>query len=121
MGNAAVSLKKAGFDVRGSDKAFYPPISDMLKNEDMETFDGFSEKNLDWEPDLVIIGNAISRGNPEAERTLNERFNYMALPELLKYMFIKDKNSIVVSGTHGKTSTTSVIAKIFTDAGTDPT
>lgn len=121
MGNAAVSLKKSGYDVRGSDKAFYPPISDMLKNERMETFDGFSEKNLDWGPDLVIIGNAISRGNPEAERTLNERFNYMALPELLKYMFIKDKNSIVVSGTHGKTSTTSVIAKIFTDAGTDPT
>ncbi|MBN2788895.1 MAG: UDP-N-acetylmuramate:L-alanyl-gamma-D-glutamyl-meso-diaminopimelate ligase, partial [Candidatus Delongbacteria bacterium] len=121
MGNAAVSLKKAGFDVRGSDKAFYPPISDMLKNEGMETFNEFSANNLDWKPDLVIIGNAISRGNPEAERTLNERFSYMALPELLKYMFIKDKNSIVISGTHGKTSTTSIIAKIFTDSEKDPT
>ncbi|MGD9706924.1 MAG: Mur ligase domain-containing protein, partial [Candidatus Delongbacteria bacterium] len=120
MGNAAIYLQRQGFEVRGSDKAFYPPIGDMLKNEKMFLYEGFDEKNLDWKPDLVIIGNAISRGNPEAERTLNERMNFMALPELLKYMFIKDKNSIVVSGTHGKTSTTSIISKIFTDAGKDP-
>ncbi|MFA7123154.1 MAG: Mur ligase family protein [Candidatus Delongbacteria bacterium] len=120
MGNAAIYLQRQGYEVRGSDKAFYPPIGDMLKNEKMFLYEGFDEKNLDWKPDLVIIGNAISRGNPEAERTLNERMNFMALPELLKYMFIKDKNSIVVSGTHGKTSTTSIISKIFTDAGKDP-
>lgn len=120
MGNAAIYLQRQGYEVRGSDKAFYPPIGDMLKNEKMFLYEGFDEKNLDWKPDLVIIGNAISRGNPEAERTLNERMNFMALPELLKYMFIKNKNSIVVSGTHGKTSTTSIISKIFTDAGKDP-
>ncbi|MBN2858103.1 MAG: UDP-N-acetylmuramate:L-alanyl-gamma-D-glutamyl-meso-diaminopimelate ligase, partial [Candidatus Delongbacteria bacterium] len=120
MGNAAIYLSRQGYDVRGSDKAFYPPIGDMLKNAKMKLFEGFDGKNLDWKPDLVIIGNSISRGNPEAERTLNERMNFMALPELLKYMFIKDKNSIVVSGTHGKTSTTSIISKIFTDAGKDP-
>ena len=120
MGNAAIYLQRQGYEIRGSDKAFYPPIGDMLKNEKMFLYEGFDEKNLDWKPDLVIIGNAISRGNPEAERTLNERMNFMALPELLKYMFIKDKNSIVVSGTHGKTSTTSIISKIFTDAGKDP-
>ncbi|MFO7810877.1 MAG: Mur ligase family protein [Candidatus Delongbacteria bacterium] len=120
MGNAAIYLQKQGYEVRGSDKAFYPPIGDMLKSEKMFLYKGFDEKNLDWKPDLVIIGNAISRENPEAERTLNDRMNFMALPELLKYMFIKDKNSIVVSGTHGKTSTTSIISKIFTDAGKDP-
>lgn len=120
MGNAAIYLQRQGYEVRGSDKAFYPPIGDMLKNEKMFLYEGFNEKNLDWKPDLVIIGNAISRGNAEAERTLNDRMNFMALPELLKYMFIKDKNSIVVSGTHGKTSTTSIISKIFTDAGKDP-
>lgn len=120
MGNAAIYLQRQGYEVRGSDKAFYPPIGDMLKNEKMFLYKGFDEKNLDWKPDLVIIGNSISRGNPEAERTLDERMNFMALPELLKYMFIKDKNSIVVSGTHGKTSTTSIISKIFTDAGKDP-
>lgn len=120
MGNAAIYLSRQGFEVRGSDKAFYPPIGDMLKNEKMFLYEGFDRKNLDWKPDLVIIGNSISRGNPEAERTLDEKLSFMALPELLKYMFIKDKNSIVVSGTHGKTTTTSIISKIFTDAGKDP-
>ncbi|MBN2858143.1 MAG: UDP-N-acetylmuramate:L-alanyl-gamma-D-glutamyl-meso-diaminopimelate ligase [Candidatus Delongbacteria bacterium] len=120
MGNAAIYLQRQGYEVRGSDRAFYPPIGDMLKNEKMFIYEGFDENNLDWKPDLVIIGNSISRGNPEAERTLNERMNFMALPELLKYMFIKEKNSIVVSGTHGKTSTTSIISKIFSDAGKDP-
>ncbi len=120
MGNAAIYLSRQGYEVRGSDKAFYPPIGDMLRNEKMFLYEGFDEKNLDWEPDLVIIGNAISRGNPEAEKTLNDRMNFMALPELLKYMFIGSKNSVVVSGTHGKTSTTSIISKIFTDAGKDP-
>lgn len=120
MGNAAIYLQRQGYEVRGSDKAFYPPIGGMLEREKMFLYKGFDEKNLDWNPDLVIIGNSISRGNPEAERTLNSRMNFMALPELLKYMFIKDKNSIVVTGTHGKTSTTSIISKIFTDAGKDP-
>lgn len=120
MGNAAIYLQRQGFEVRGSDKAFYPPIGGMLEREKMFLYKGFDEKNLDWKPDLVIIGNSISRENPEAERTLNSRMNFMSLPELLKYMFIKDKNSIVVSGTHGKTSTTSIISKIFTDSGKDP-
>jgi len=120
MGNAAIYLQRQGYEVRGSDKAFYPPIGGMLEREKMFLYKGFDEKNLDWNPDLVIIGNSISRGNSEAERTLNSRMNFMALPELLKYMFIKDKNSIVVTGTHGKTSTTSIISKIFTDAGKDP-
>jgi len=120
MGNAAVYLKEQGYEVRGSDSGFYPPISDLLQENEMQTYNGFDKKNLEWQPDLVVIGNAISRGNPEAEFVLNNKLNYMSLPELLKYVFIDKKDSIVVTGTHGKTSTTTILANVFTKAGKDP-
>lgn len=119
-GNVAVFLKHKGFEIRGSDSQFYPPISDMLVRENIFTYDSFSETNLDWKPDLVVIGNAISRGNPEAELVLEKKLNYISVSELIKHEFIGNKKSIVVSGTHGKTTTTSILSYVFLDNGYDP-
>jgi len=120
MGNAAVFFKNSGFEVRGSDKAFYPPISDLLREKNLTLYKGFDVENLAWLPDIVVIGNSISRGNPEVEYVLNNKINYISLPEMLKTHFIGNKDSIVISGTHGKTTTTSIISKIFSDAGRKP-
>jgi len=120
MGNSAVYFKSQGFEVRGSDENFYPPISDLLEENNLKLYKNFSKKNLDWNPDIVIIGNAMSRGNQEVEFTLNNKLNYYSLPQVLSKYFINKKNSIVVTGTHGKTSTTTILAKIFSDAQKSP-
>lgn len=120
MGNFAVFLKEAGFEVRGSDKNFYSPMSELLIGNNIFTYQSFADSNLSWMPDLIIIGNSISRGNVEAEFVLNNRLNYFSLPEAIKYFFIKNKKSIVVSGTHGKTTTTSMISDLFNQANQDP-
>ena len=119
-GNCAVFLKEKGYEVRGSDKAFYEPMAGLLKNNDIFTYNGFDAANLDWNPDLVVIGNAVSRGNAEVEKVLNEKLNYISVPELIKYEFIENRDSVVVSGTHGKTSTTTIISEIFEDASYYP-
>ncbi len=111
MGNLAVGLKKQGYTVTGSDSGIYPPMSDFLKENGIEIKE-YSEENLKGK-DLVIIGNAIPRGNVEAEYALNNKIPFTSLPEALNSFFVKDKKLIMVSGTHGKTTTSSLIAFIL--------
>ncbi|HEX9135752.1 MAG TPA: UDP-N-acetylmuramate:L-alanyl-gamma-D-glutamyl-meso-diaminopimelate ligase [Nitrospirota bacterium] len=120
MASLAGMLKESGFEVRGSDHNVYPPMSTELARLGIQLFSGFDAKNLDVRPDLVIIGNALSRGNPEVERVLDERIHYCSLPEAVRELFIRGHSSIVVTGTHGKTTTTSMLAWIFECAGLKP-
>jgi len=120
MASAAVAMQERGFRVTGSDQGVYPPMSTFLADKKIEVFSGYSEANLAHNPDLVVIGNAISRGNPEAELALEKKLRYCSLPELLKEFFIRGKRSLVVSGTHGKTTTTSLLTWVFDHNGFNP-
>ncbi len=120
MASLAGMLKESGYEVIGSDQNVYPPMSTELADLGIEVLSGYDEKHLDWNPDLVIIGNALSRGNPEVERTLEEGIRYTSLPEVVCEFFIRGRIPIVVCGTHGKTTTTSMLAWIFETAGLDP-
>lgn len=120
MSSLAGLFKEKGFDISGSDRKFYPPTGDILKKMKIKLFDGFNEKNISEDIDLCIIGNIISRGNPEAEFILNRDIPYISMAEALYRFFIKGKNSVVVSGTHGKTTTASFTAFLFKNAGIDP-
>src|SRR3954470_16973989 len=106
--SAAAGLKGKGFVLTGSDQNVYPPMSTFLASRQIEVMNGYAERNLSHKPDLVVIGNAVSRGNPEAEYALDHKLRYCSLPELLKEFFIRGKRSLVVTGTHGKTTTTSL-------------
>ena len=119
MASVAAAMQDRGFSVTGSDQNVYPPMSDFLAQRKIPVISGFAETNVGT-PDLVVIGNAISRGNPEAEATLERKIRYCSLPELLKEFFIRGKNSLVVAGTHGKTTTTSLLAWIFEHSGRNP-
>jgi UDP-N-acetylmuramate: L-alanyl-gamma-D-glutamyl-meso-diaminopimelate ligase len=120
MASAAVALQEKGVRVTGSDTNVYPPMSTFLAERQIEVMIGYGERNLAHKPDLVVIGNAISRGNAEAEAVLEKKLRYCSLPELLKYFFIQGKRSLVVSGTHGKTTTTSLLAWVFEHNGLNP-
>ena len=120
MASAAAAMKEKGFTVTGSDQNIYPPMSTFLAGRQIEVMNGYAERNLAHKPDLVVIGNAISRGNPEAEYVLDHKLRYCSLPELLKEFFIRGKRSIVVSGTHGKTTTTSLLTWVFEHNGLNP-
>lgn len=120
MASAAAAMKERGFVVTGSDENVYPPMSTFLREREIEVMAGYDEANLAGKPDLVVVGNVISRGNPEAEAVLNQRIRYCALPELLKEFFIRGKRSIVVAGTHGKTTTTSLLTWVFEHNGRNP-
>ena len=120
MASAAGAMKEKGFSVTGSDQNVYPPMSTFLAERKIEVMNGYAERNLAHKPDLVIIGNAISRGNPEAEFVLDHKLRYCSLPELLKEFFIRGKRSIVVAGTHGKTTTTSLLTWVFEHNGLNP-
>ena len=113
MAAVAAAMRDKGFVVTGSDQNVYPPMSTFLAAKEVEIMSGYSESNLSRKPDLVVIGNAISRGNPEAEAVLDHKLRYCSLPELLKEFFIRGKRSLVVSGTHGKTTTTSLLTWVF--------
>jgi len=113
MASAAVAMQEKGFAVTGSDQNVYPPMSTFLADRKIAAINGYAERNLAHKPDLVVIGNAISRGNPEAEFVLDHKLRYCSLPELLKEFFIRGKRSIVVAGTHGKTTTTALLAWVF--------
>src|SRR6516164_7913009 len=117
MASAAAAMKDKGYTVTGSDQNVYPPMSTFLASRQIEVMNGYAERNLAHKPDLVVIGNAVSRGNPEAEYVLDHKLRYCSLPELLKEFFIRGKRSIVVSGTHGKTTTTSLLAWVFEHNG----
>lgn len=120
MGSLAAMLKSQGYNVMGSDSHVYPPMSTFLSQQGIKVFEGFHADHLSPVPDLVIIGNAMSRGNAEVEAVLEKKIPYTSLPEALKRFFIQGKNSIVVSGTHGKTTTSSLIAWLLEYAGKDP-
>jgi UDP-N-acetylmuramate: L-alanyl-gamma-D-glutamyl-meso-diaminopimelate ligase len=121
MASLAGMLKAQGHRVTGSDKAFYPPMGDELKRLRIETCDGFRAENLEPPPDLVVIGNATSRGNIEIEYALNHKLRYASMPTVLSEHFIRGCHSTVVAGTHGKTTTTSLLAWIMETGGLDPT
>jgi UDP-N-acetylmuramate: L-alanyl-gamma-D-glutamyl-meso-diaminopimelate ligase len=112
MASVAAALKERGYSITGSDQGIYPPMSTFLEERDIEARP-FNESNLDHKPDLVVIGNAISRGNLEAELTLEQKLPYCSLPEVLKHHFLRGKRSLVISGTHGKTTTASLLAWIL--------
>ena len=122
MGNAAILLKKQGHQVAGSDAGVYPPMSDVLTESGIELFEGFDEKiMLDWRPDRVVVGNAVSRGNQQIEFVLRTRnIPFVSLPQLIGEDLIKNRPSLVVAGTHGKTTTTSLTAFALEQIGLSP-
>ena len=120
MASLAGMLKERGFRVTGSDAAAYPPMSDFLRELGIPVAQPFDAKNLDPAPDLVVIGNAMSRGNVELEHVLDRRIPFCSLPQLLHDEFLCGKEVLVVAGTHGKTTTTSMLAWIFHSAGLEP-
>jgi UDP-N-acetylmuramate: L-alanyl-gamma-D-glutamyl-meso-diaminopimelate ligase len=120
MGSLAGMLQAQGFRVTGSDQNIYPPMSTFLEDLGISLFKGYSETHLEPRPDLVVVGNAISRGNAEVEVTLNERIRYASMAEVLKEFFLRGKSSIVIAGTHGKTTTASLLAWLLEDAGLNP-
>jgi UDP-N-acetylmuramate: L-alanyl-gamma-D-glutamyl-meso-diaminopimelate ligase len=120
MASLAGMLKERGFHVTGSDAAAYPPMSDFLRELSIPVAQPFDAKNLEPKPELVVIGNAISRGNSELEYVLDQRLPFCSLPQLLHDEFLRGKEVLVVAGTHGKTTTTSMLAWIFHSAGLDP-
>ena len=120
MASVAAAMQEKGVRVTGSDQNVYPPMSTFLAERRIEVATGYSEQNLAHKPDLVVIGNAISRGNPEAEYVLDHKLAYTSLPELLKHFFIQGKRSLVIAGTHGKTTTASLLAWVFEHNGLNP-
>jgi UDP-N-acetylmuramate: L-alanyl-gamma-D-glutamyl-meso-diaminopimelate ligase len=120
MAATAAALQERGFRVTGSDQNVYPPMSTFLAARKIEVMSGYAEANLRHAPELVVIGNVISRGNPEAEAVLERKLPYCSLPELLKHFFIRGKRSLVVAGTHGKTTTASLLAWVFEHNGRAP-
>jgi len=120
MAAAAVLVKEKGYRVTGSDAGVYPPMSDYLEEEGIPFATSFDPANLIPLPDLVVIGNSLSRGNPEVEELLDLKVPYVSLPELLKEELIRGKRSLVVTGTHGKTTSTSLLAWILETCERDP-
>ena len=121
MASLALMLKQKGYEVTGSDKNVYPPVSDILSDNNIKFYNSYNHQNLiDSSPNVIVIGNSVSRGNPEVEHILNNNLTYTSMPELIKTEFIHDRRSIVITGTHGKTTTTSLTTQIFDDAGKKP-
>lgn len=117
MASLAVLLKERGHRVTGSDENTYPPMSDFLRENSIEVATPYASGNLQPHPDYVVLGNALSRGNPEVEYALEAHLHYLSMAELLKNEFIRGNTSIVISGTHGKTTTTSLAAHVFHSCG----
>ena len=113
MASLAGLLQLQGHRVTGSDKAAYPPMSTLLASLGIPVAEPYAAANLDPHPDLVVIGNALSRGNPEVEMILDQRIPFTSMAALLRDEFLKGRESLVVAGTHGKTTTTSMLAWIF--------
>ena len=120
MGAVAAALKDIGHRVTGCDANVYPPMSTFLEGKGIQILQGFDADNVPADADVIVIGNAMSRGNPEVESTLNQRLRYASLPEVLKDYFLRGKRNLVVSGTHGKTTTSSILAWLLEFAGQNP-
>src|SRR5688572_5206501 len=121
MASLAGMLQAKGCAVEGSDSDVYPPMSDFLERLGIPVYKGYRAENvIASAPDVVVIGNALSRGNPEVEYTLDSALRYASMAETVKELFIRGKNSIVVAGTHGKTTTTAMLAWMLEQAGRNP-
>ena len=120
MASLAGMLRERGHHVTGSDVAAYPPMSDMLRGLGIAVMEPYAEVNLEPRPDLVVVGNAISRGNVELERVLDEKTPFTSMAALLREEFLLGRETLVVAGTHGKTTTTSMLAWIYEVAGMEP-
>ena len=121
MATLAALLKRRGHDVSGSDQNVYPPMSDFLLAEGIATMTGYAAEHVGADVDLVVVGNAISRGNPELESVLERKIRYCSLPEAIRDHFLWGARSIVMAGTHGKTTTTSLTGWLLTHGRLDPT
>lgn len=121
MASVAGMLQQRGYEVGGSDEHVYPPMSTYLQNLGIPVLEGYTKEHLEtFRPDLVVIGNAAAKTNAEAAATLEMDLPYTSMPEAIAQLFIKGKHSIVVTGTHGKTTTTSLMAWVLEAAGRDP-
>ncbi len=120
----AYLLKDLGFKISGSDRAFYPPMGDVIRAVTNDLFEGFSETNFSNRPDFVVVGNTVSFDNPEAEFIRENNIPYASLPEMLEHFLIGSRDecptSIVCAGTHGKTTTSAAVASVFETAGLEP-
>jgi len=120
MGSVAAALHERGFKVTGSDENVYPPMSIFLERKGIAFRAGYRAENIPADADVVVIGNAMKRGNPEVEAALNRKLFYLSLPETLKNYFLRGRHNLVVTGTHGKTTTTALLAWIMQKAGRKP-
>jgi UDP-N-acetylmuramate: L-alanyl-gamma-D-glutamyl-meso-diaminopimelate ligase len=120
MGSVAAALRDRNYIVTGSDEKIYPPMSIFLEKKGVALNDGYRAENIPANVDLVVVGNAMTRGNPEVEEVLRRRLYYLSLPEVLKEFFLRGRHNLVVTGTHGKTTTTSLLTWIMTVAKLDP-
>ncbi|HEX4707496.1 MAG TPA: UDP-N-acetylmuramate:L-alanyl-gamma-D-glutamyl-meso-diaminopimelate ligase [Candidatus Udaeobacter sp.] len=120
MASVAVALQQRGFKVTGSDENVYPPMSDFLQGKGIPVKRGYRAENIPADADVIVIGNAMKRGNPEVEAVLNRKLFYLSLPEVLKNHFLCGRHNLVVTGTHGKTTTTALLAWIMEKAGRKP-
>ena len=120
MGSLAAMLKARGYNVRGSDAMAYPPMSTWLEDRGIEIMQPYAASNLDWDPDLVIVGNVCRPEYADAVAMRERGFAHLSFPEALRHFFMRDRRNLVFTGTHGKTTTTSMVAWILTHAGCDP-
>ena len=120
MGAVAAALQERGFTVTGSDENVYPPMSTFLEQKGVKLTAGYRAENLPAQAQLIVVGNAMKRGNPEVEAVLNRKLYYLSLPETLKEFFLRGRHNLVVTGTHGKTTTTSLLTWILESAGLEP-
>lgn len=120
MGSVAAAMKERGYTITGSDSAVYPPISTFLEERDIHLERGYRAGNIPEDADVIVVGNAISRGNEELEEVLNRKLRYVSMPEVLKEHFLRGKRNFVVTGTHGKTTTTSLLTWLLHEGGKDP-
>ena len=120
MASVAAALQERGFKVTGSDENVYPPMSSFLQEKGIALKEGYRAENIPADADVVVIGNVMKRGNPEVEAALNRKLFYLSLPEVLKNYFLRSRHNLVVTGTHGKTTTTALLAWIMEKAGRKP-
>jgi UDP-N-acetylmuramate: L-alanyl-gamma-D-glutamyl-meso-diaminopimelate ligase len=120
MASVAAALRERGFKVTGSDENVYPPMSSFLQEKGIVLKAGYRAENIPADADVVVIGNVMRRGNPEVEAVLNRKLFYLSLPEVLKNYFLRGCHNLVVTGTHGKTTTTALLAWIMEKAGRKP-
>ena len=120
MGALACMLRDLGFEVTGSDQKIYPPMSDFLSRKGIKVAEGFNEDNISYGPDLVVVGNAITKANPEVVKMQNMGLCFCSMPQAINRFIADNKKRIIVAGTHGKTTTSSIVSWILYKAGLDP-